>query len=160
MNNKTRVLAAAMLASLVAGTVPTEASNRTRLGVLECAVEGGIGQIVRSSRKANCFFRHKDGTVEEYAGTLSKLGIDIGISDESYVGWIVYTPVGNESGSYALAGKYVGISAGGALGIGLGVNALVGGSDKKIGLRPFSAEGKSGLNVAAGLTSLTLEPVK
>ncbi len=160
MKNSTKILTTAIVATLVAGAAFSAASNRTRLGALECAVEGGVGQIVRSDRKANCFFRHKDGTVEEYAGMLSKLGIDIGVSEESYVGWIVYTPVGNESGSYALAGKYIGISVGGALGIGLGVNALVGGSDKKIGLQPFSAEGKRGLNIAAGFTSLTLEPVK
>lgn len=160
MKNSTKTLAIAIAVTLASSAAIAASSNRTRLGALECAVEGGIGQIVRSSRKANCFFRHRDGTVEEYAGTLSKLGIDIGVSEESYVGWIVYTPIGNKSGSYALAGRYVGVSAGGALGIGLGVNALVGGSDKKIGLQPFSAEGKRGLNLAAGLTSLTLEPVK
>ena len=57
----------------------------------------------------------------------------------------------------ALAVKYVGVSANGSIGIGLGANALVGGSEKKLGLQPLSVEGKTGLNIAVGVSKLTLE---
>ena len=155
----TRLAVVAALAGAVWSPAMAEQKQRTKLGVLECAVEGGFGLLVGSSRQADCVFEHADGSVEQYTGKLSKLGLDIGISGESFMSWVVFTPIGNEAGSYALAGQYVGISAGGALGIGLGANALVGGSDKKIGLQPLSVEGKTGLNVAVGLSSLTLAPV-
>lgn len=44
-----------------------------------------------------------------------------------------------------------------SLGIGLGANALVGGSDKQIGLQPISVEGVKGVNLALGLASLKLQ---
>lgn len=160
MRNLSIVCAAVLAAVLVTGTAVTKNVTRTQLGVLECTVEGGIGLLVGSNRRADCAFVHKDGAVENYTGELSKFGLDIGVTDNSYLGWIVFTPAGSEYGAYSLAGRYVGISAGGTLGIGLGVNALVGGSTKNIGLQPFSFEGKTGLNLAAGFASLTLEPEK
>ena len=129
-----------------------------RLGVLDCTVEGGFGLLIGSSRNAACTFTQADGSVERYAGKIGKLGIDIGVSGESFMKWVVVTPLQNVPGDHTLAGTYVGISASGALGIGLGANALVGGSDKNIGLQPVSLEGKTGLNVAAGLTRMTLSP--
>ena len=133
------------------------AEKGTRLGVLSCTVEGGFGLLLGSSRQADCTFKHADGTVEAYTGQIGRLGLDIGVSGESFMRWVVVTPVGNNPGDYALAGTYVGVSASAALGVGLGANALVGGSNKKIGLQPVSVEGKTGLNVAAGLTRMTLE---
>ena len=119
----------------------------------------GFGLLLGSSKEAICEFSHKDGTTETYSGKLKKLGLDVGVTGESYLKWVVFTPIGNEIGSYALQGDYVGVSAGAALGIGLGANALVGGSDKKIGLQPLSIEGKTGLNLAVGFSTLELAPV-
>ncbi|MCR9134583.1 MAG: DUF992 domain-containing protein [Alphaproteobacteria bacterium] len=158
MSRRIQVSAAVIAVALASGTATASGETRTRLGILECTVEGGIGLIVGSNRKADCTFVHKDGAVEKYSGELSKFGLDIGVTDNAYLGWIVFTPAGSEYGAHSLAGRYVGISAAGALGIGLGVNALVGGSTKNIGLQPFSIEGKTGLNLAAGFASLTLEP--
>jgi hypothetical protein len=42
------------------------------------------------------------------------------------------------------------------LGPGLGVNVLIGGSRRAIVLQPLSVERAIGFNVAAGVTSLTL----
>ena len=42
------------------------------------------------------------------------------------------------------------------MGVGLGANALVGGSSRSIALQPLSIEGTTGLNVAAGIGWLTL----
>ncbi|EFL88723.1 DUF992 domain-containing protein [Ahrensia sp. R2A130] len=154
-------IAAAMSTAMLASVVPAQAEvTGTRLGVLTCDVEGGLGLLIGSSKEAICAFELNDGGVEEYTGTLGKLGLDIGVSGESVIQWIVYTPQGQETGQYALAGTYVGVSAGGAIGIGLGANALVGGSTKKIGLQPFSIEGKTGINISAGLARLSLEAAK
>lgn len=139
---------------------PASEINGTKLGVLDCTIEGGFGLLVGSKKAASCTFEHTDGTVENYVGSLNKLGLDIGISGESFLSWIVFTPIGNKVGDFALAGDYVGVSANASLGIGLGANALVGGSNKKIGLQPFSIEGKTGLNLAIGFSKLSLEAVQ
>ncbi len=147
----------ALVAAALANPVIAE-EKRTKLGVLECEVEGGMGLLLGSSKGVTCSFQHANGTVETYTGTSSKIGIDIGVTGKMYLSWLVFTPIGNKAGKHALAGQYVGISAAGALGIGLGANALVGGSNKKIGLQPLSVEAGTGVNIALGVSSLTLEP--
>jgi hypothetical protein len=150
-------------ASIVLGTLMANATAdetvRTELGLLECTVEGGLGMLLGSSKKMTCEFGHSDGTIEKYTGQIDKLGLDIGVTGESFMKWVVFTPLGNAVGDYALQGVYRGVSAEASLGIGLGANALIGGSDKKIALQPLSVEGKTGLNIAVGLAALTLEPV-
>ena len=155
-----KLLMTALVAASVLAPLSAHAAERTRLGTLSCTIEGGIGLLLGSSKKAACEFKHTDGTKEKYTGKISKLGIDVGITGESFLKWVVFTPAGTEIGEHALAGRYVGISAGGSLGIGLGANALVGGSAKKVGLQPLSVEGGTGLNVAVGVSTLTLEASK
>jgi hypothetical protein len=61
-------------------------------------------------------------------------------------------------GDGALAGDYGGITAGATVGVGLGANVLIGGMDDSIALQPLSVEGTAGgLNVAAGIASITLK---
>ena len=128
-----------------------------RLGVLECTIEGGWGMLLGSSKEVNCAFKRNDGTVDIYTGSLDKIGLDIGKTERAYMTWLVFTTVANEPGQNALEGTYVGVSAGASLGIGLGVNALVGGTKDQIGLQPISVEGVEGVNLAVGLASLKLE---
>ena len=162
-----RFISTLALVSLVfcAGAQAATASSKkpvraTRIGVLACQVDGGVGLVFGSSKGINCAFKHTDGTTENYVGRLGKLGVDIGVTRKSYLNWAVVTPAGNKPGASALAGDYVGVSAGASLGLGLGANALVGGSNKSIGLQPFSTEGTQGLNVAVGVSKLTLQPVE
>ncbi len=150
---------AAMSFATIAATVPMAAAEEsTKIGTLECTVEGGVGLLIGSSKDAVCTFTHANGATENYTGNISKLGLDVGITGESHLKWLVFTPTGTELGEYALAGKYVGASASAALGVGLGANALVGGQAENIGLQPLSVEGSTGFNVAVGVSSLTLEP--
>jgi hypothetical protein len=148
--------AAAMVMPLVAKAAP----SGDKLGVLECTVDGGIGMLIGSSKKVNCTFAQSSGAVDSYTGSISKLGLDVGITGESHIKWVVFTPAGTELGDHPLAGKYVGVSTGVSLGIGLGANALVGGNDKQIGLQPLSIEGQTGLNVALAVSTLNLEATK
>ena len=60
----------------------------------------------------------------------------------------------------ALAGNYGGPTAGAAVGAGIGANVLIGGSSKQVTLQPVSVEGSVGLNVAAGVASVTLQPAR
>ena len=41
-------------------------------------------------------------------------------------------------------------------GVGVGANALVGGSNNTIALQPVSVQGQTGLSIAAGVASLEL----
>ncbi|QND51402.1 DUF992 domain-containing protein [Phyllobacterium sp. 628] len=138
----------------------TATGPKTRLGTLSCTVDGGVGMLIGSSKAVQCNFNRNNGKVERYAGRIGKLGVDIGITKKSYLQWIVYTAAGNRPGDGALAGNYVGVTAGASVGVGLGANALVGGTSKNFGLQPFSAEATQGLNVAAGATQLTLRATR
>jgi hypothetical protein len=42
--------------------------------------------------------------------------------------------------------------------VGVGANALVGGSNNTIALQPLSVQGQTGLSVAAGVAGLELRP--
>lgn len=156
-----RTLAASVFAAgLVMPLAAQAAPSGDKLGVLECTVDGGIGLLIGSSKKVNCTFAQSNGDVDSYTGSISKLGLDVGITGESFIKWVVFTPSGAELDDHPLAGKYVGVSTGVSLGIGLGANALVGGNDKQIGLQPVSIEGQTGLNVALAVSTLNLEASK
>lgn len=131
---------------------------KERLGTLSCEVAGGVGMILGSSRKVSCTFKQRTGKVERYAGTIGKLGIDVGITGKSYLSWVVLNTAPTRIGDGALAGTYVGASAGASVGLGLGANVLIGGNAKNFALQPLSAEAGTGLNVAAGVSRLQLSP--
>jgi hypothetical protein len=139
---------------------PVATGEKERLGTLSCEVNGGIGLLIGSSKGVNCEFVKQTGGVERYTGSIGKLGVDIGITEKSYLKWVVYTVNASRSGDHPLVGSYVGVSASGTVIVGLGANALVGGTSKNFGLQPLSAEANTGLNVAAGVSRLTLNAAK
>ena len=51
------------------------------------------------------------------------------------------------------------MTASATIGVGLGANALIGGSAHTVGLQPVSIEGSTGLDVAAGIGGLDLHYV-
>jgi hypothetical protein len=55
-----------------------------------------------------------------------------------------------------LAGTCVGVSAEETLGLGLGANVLLGGSENSIALQPLSVQGQAGVNLAVGVSRLEL----
>ena len=59
-----------------------------------------------------------------------------------------------------LAGSYGGVGANASVGIGGGGNFLVGGPANAYALQPISVQGQTGLNVAAGIAGLELQPVR
>ena len=90
-----------------------------------------------------------------YDGALNTVGLSIGISAGSAIGWAVFAPTtGVPAG--ALAGEYVGVTGTAAVGVGGGANVLMGGSNRTIALQPVSLQGSVALNVVAGVSSLTL----
>jgi hypothetical protein len=68
--------------------------------------------------------------------------------------WAVYAP--SARGPGVLAGTYTGATAEATVAVGLGANALIGGSNRTVALQPLSVTGQTGLNLAAGVASLEL----
>lgn len=145
----------ATIASLFAFAPVAEAGG-VKVGTLTCNVAGGVGFIIGSTKHADCVFHPSShGRVEHYSGSIGKLGVDIGITNETVLGWIVIAP--GSLHKNALRGHYTGVSAEATLGLGVGANVLVGGFKRGINLQPLSLQAQTGLNVAAGIGSLTLK---
>ena len=155
---KARVAAALLEAGWlgVTGILPAGAADTSvNVGALSCHVSGGVGFIFGSSKDLDCIFKHPDGETERYHGEINKYGVDIGFTTESRIIWGVFAPGQVAKGS--LAGHYGGVTGEASVGLGLGANVLLGGSSKQVALQPLSITGGIGLNVAAGIASITLE---
>ncbi len=125
-------------------------------GTLTCQGAGSVGLIVGSQETLTCtFVPAGQGAPQRYEGRITKIGLDIGFTTQSTIVWTV---LGSSSslGPGVLAGSYGGLSAEATVALGVGANALVGGSDNSIVLQPLSVQGQTGLNVAVGITGLTL----
>ena len=153
------LLAGLAAASLVASIANGGAQQQrmVRVGVLECRGGASVGFIVGSVTNLGCVLR-ADGLPEDrYVATIRKVGLDIGITQETALAWGVFAPV-DRLGPGDLSGTYAGAQGSASVGVGLGGNVLVGGSNNSIALQPLSVQGQVGLNVAAGLESLELRP--
>ena len=138
---------------ILAVTSPAQADMK--VGVLSCKVDPGWGLILGSSRELRCTYDPIQGPIEHYYGKVSKVGIDIGYTSGGTVIWDVVAPAeGIRPG--ALEGSYGGATASATLGVGVGVNALIGGFERSFTLQPVSFEGNKGLNVAAGIGAISL----
>jgi hypothetical protein len=79
------------------------------------------------------------------------------VTSAGTLSWAVFAR-NSRIGPGTLRGSYVGASGNVALGPGLGANVLIGGSRRTIVLQPLSIERSIGINLAAGVTHLTLGP--
>jgi Protein of unknown function (DUF992) len=160
MSSKLRIAALAAAAIGLAPTLtgPAAAQGGVQVGTLTCNSSGGWGFIFGSTRALACTFSGP-GRVEYYRGEISKFGVDIGYTAGGVLIWTVVAPTANLAPG-DVAGTYGGGTASATVGIGVGANALVGGSGNHIALQPLSIETNRGLNVAAGVASLTLAPAQ
>lgn len=150
-------IAAILLAASSAGADAQQPMQRVRIGVLECRGAPSIGFIVGSVTNLGCLL-HVDGRPDDrYIATIRKVGVDLGITKETALAWAVYAPVA-WLGRGDLSGDYAGAQGSASLGVGLGGNVLIGGSDNSVALQPLSVQGQVGINIAAGLESLELRP--
>jgi hypothetical protein len=142
---------------LIASFAVAEAQQMVRVGVLECRGGASIGFIVGSVTNLGCVLRVDGMPEDRYVATIRKVGLDLGITQETALAWAVYAPVA-QLGPGDLSGDYAGAQGSATLGVGVGGNVLVGGSNNSIALQPLSLQGQVGINVAAGLESLELRP--
>jgi hypothetical protein len=149
---------AAAAAVIVAALLPAEISAvqaRVNVGRLVCRVGPGIGALIASRRRMTCRFKASDERVERYSGTITRFGLDVGVTGGGVMTWSVIARTRHRNAG-ALAGHYVGVSAEASLGLGAGAKVLVGGSRRSTMLQPLSVIGKVGANLAVGVAGLTL----
>jgi len=120
-------------------------------------MSASIGFVVGSQKNVNCVFRGHPGEPDEaYTGTMTTVGLDIGITTGGVIVWTVFADTDRYAGM--LAGRYGGATAEVSIAAGLGANVLVGGSKRTVALQPLSLQGQIGLDVAAGIGELDLHP--
>jgi hypothetical protein len=153
-----RRLAPFAFAVMVAFVLPAvaETTSSVKAGVLTCKLAPSIGFIIGSQQSMSCRYTpNAPHPPETYTGTMDTIGLDIGVTAGGGLAWAVFAPTeGPPPG--ALAGLYVGASGDASFGVGGGANVLVGGSARTISLQPLSVEGEVGVNLALGVSGLTL----
>jgi hypothetical protein len=148
------LLGIAFVLALLAAPTPADAQRRTEIGTLTCTLSPTVGALVASRRRMDCRFVSTSGT-ENYTGTLTRFGLDVGVMGTGVLSWRVLART-RTVGRGALAGNYFGVSADASLGVGAGAKVLVGGSRRSTVLQPIAWVGNLGVNLAAGVTGLTL----
>jgi hypothetical protein len=150
LRNSVIVASAAILLSAGAAA----AQSRVEVGVLSCRGDTTT-YIVASRKEMNCVFRRTDGATSRYHAKVVVVGVDVGVYQAAAIDWGVLAPTRNV-GPGDLRGNYGGLSAGGSIGLGIGANVLLGGSNNSFALQPLSAEGKAGWGIWAGIAGLEL----
>jgi Protein of unknown function (DUF992) len=155
MTLRSTCLSAIAAATLMA-VAPTGARADIEAGGLACHSAGGVGYVVASVLNVDCVFAPSiGGPTHRYVGVIHRYGVDLGVTQDVALGWVVFAPTGViHPGD--LAGVYGGVQGNASVGVGVGANALLGGSANSFALQPVSAEGQIGFNVSAGVTGLEL----
>lgn len=148
-----KYIAAALAAVGLMATVSTAEAAALKTGVLSCHVNGGWGWIVGSRQKASCVFTASNGKKTKYDARITKVGLDIGYTDNKNISWVVFNLKGDAAD---LSGTYIGVNAEATVGVGMGANALLGGFNNNFALQPVSVQGQTGLGAAAAVQALTL----
>ena len=146
----------ALLTSLSLPAAAQVQQSWTQVGSLGCTVNPNIGFIFVGHQPMECVFTPAGPTPpQSYDGAINTIGLDVGVSAGSVLGWAVFAPTAGVVPG-ALAGEYVGVTGDVGLGIGGGANVLLGGSARTFALQPLSLQGSIAVNVVLGVSSLKL----
>ncbi len=138
------------------GPVGANAAESVQIGTLSCDVSKGIGMFVVEKQTMSCVFRQTSGSdTDKYTGSLDQYGVALGEVAAGHLIWSVVAATSAPSAG-ALAGTYSGVGANASVGVGAGANILVGGTGRAFSLQPISVEGQEGINIAGGVTTVTL----
>jgi hypothetical protein len=154
MRHSARFVFAAMIA---VSATSAKAQSGVEVGMLECR---GLSNayVLASVTDLGCVYRPSvGGRSHSYIARIHRIGLDIGVNQSTVLAWAVYAPT-RSLGRGSLAGNYFGASANATVGVGVGANALFGGSDNTISLQPVSVQGQTGIGVAGGVSALYLRP--
>jgi len=147
-------LLASVALALIGASLPAKADGK--VGMLSCDVSAGIGLVIFQKQSMTCAFRpDAGGPPDYYVGQIDEFGVAFGVVEKGHLIWgVIAASSGLPHG--ALAGSYAGVGAEATAVAGLGANVLVGGTGRSFSLQPLSVEGQVGVNIAAGVTSVTL----
>jgi hypothetical protein len=147
------------IAAFAASIASANALPPVRAGILQCQGGQNVGFVVGSVTSLECVFQSEGRRPEPYIATVRRFGLDVGVTQQTQFSWAVNAPTGRV-GRGNLTGNYGGVGANASVGIGGGGNFLVGGPANSYALQPISVQGQTGLNVAAGVADIELQPVQ
>lgn len=147
-------LAATSLLATALATGQAFAQAKVKAGTLTCTGGAGVGLILGSKKSYDCTYISLSNRSERYSASITKIGLDVGVTNESTMIWTVLAPTEVVKGG--LRGNYAGATADAAIGIGGGAKVLLGGSGNTIALQPVSVQGQTGLNLAVGVAELSI----
>jgi len=156
MKRRILALAAGAAALFTVAATPASAQHLERIGTLDCKVAPNVSFVVGSHRTAGCiFYPANKRQMHRYRADLGRVGVDLNISQGGHVIWAVHA---HNKRLYPgdLRGTYTGASGNIALGLGVGANVLVGGSNNTIALQPISGEGSVGVGISLGVGQIVL----
>jgi len=151
-------LGAAFAVALASLATPAMADG-VDVGLLEC--RGASQQfVVGSITNLQCLFRPSwGGRPQPYEAQIRRFGLDIGINQSTVITWNVFAPSRYMTPG-GLSGNYIGGSANVTIGVGVGANALVGGSNNTFALQPLSGQGQTGFGVAGGISAMDIRAIE
>ena len=147
------------IAALLAPLASASAAPPVRAGILQCQGGQNVGFVVGSVTSSNACSRAKAAgrspisQPSAVTASISASPIRPGSPGPS-----TRRPAGVGRGE--LAGNYGGVGANASVGVGFGGNFLVGGPQNAYALQPISVQGQTGLNVAAGIADIQLQPYR
>lgn len=145
------------MAAFMASFASANALSPVRAGILQCQGGQNVGFVVGSVTSLECVFQSQGRRPEPYVATVRRFGLDLGVTEQTQFSWAVSAPT-VRIGRGELTGNYGGVGANASVGIGGGGNFLVGGPANSYALQPISVQGQTGLNVAAGVADIELQP--
>jgi len=146
--------------ALLAPIATANAAPQVQAGVLQCQGGENVGFVVGSVTRLECVFQSANARrPEPYVATVKRIGLDLGVTATTQLAWAVSAPT-TQLPRGALAGSYGGFGVNASVGLGAGSNFLFGGPNNAYALQPISVQGQTGLNVAAGIAGIDLEPVR
>lgn len=144
--------------AIIVALIPLDAGadNSAQVGTLSCDVSQGIGMFVVQKQTLSCVFKDTQGATQNYTGSIDQFGVALGAVEQGHLIWgVIASSSGVPAG--ALAGTYAGVGANASFGAGAGANVLVGGTGRAFSLQPISVQGQVGVNIAGGVTTVTLK---
>ena len=159
MLKKIATLFSFCLAILLWSSVTYAADEYVKVGILKCMKSGKKTNIlIHSQFPILCIFKDASGGKEKYTGkTGIELGLDLQTVKKAKMRFAVLAVGDLKAGSKSLVGRYIGAKVNVAIGVGGGVDALVGGGSGHVALQPIALEATKGLGAAAGVGFLDLQ---
>ncbi|EJF91145.1 DUF992 domain-containing protein [Bartonella tamiae] len=158
---KKLMMSAALTMTTLLGFQGLANANGVVSGTLTCDSSGGMGAIVTSAKDFVCHFKplNRKAPRESYMARLENYGVDLGVTGRTKMVWSVLATTNNKYAPGALGGTYRGVGSSVSFAAGVGSQLLGFGPVGGFTLQPLSIDVHEGVNLALGVSKLTLMPV-